>query len=110
SIALAENKVDEAITFYNNALAIDGANFNSLRGLISIYANQNRLEQAHARVDQAINSQPNNAGLHFLKGQVYGYERNAQAAETEFRRTLEIDGNYLAAYSALGAMFVNTNQ
>jgi tetratricopeptide (TPR) repeat protein len=110
SVALAENKVDEAITFYNNALAIDGVNFNSLRGLISIYANQNRLDQAHARVDQAINSQPNNASLHFLKGQVYGYERNAQAAEAEFRRTLEIDGNYLAAYSALGAMFVNTNQ
>jgi len=110
SVALAENKVDEAITFYNNALAIDGASFNSLRGLISIYANQNRLDQAHARVDQAINSQPNNASLHFLKGQVYGYERNAQAAEAEFRRTLEIDGNYLAAYSALGAMFVNTNQ
>jgi tetratricopeptide (TPR) repeat protein len=110
SVALAENKTDEAITFYNNALAIDGVNFNSLRGLISIYANQNRLDQAHARVDQAISSQPNNASLHFLKGQVYGYERNAQAAEAEFRRTLEIDGNYLAAYSALGAMFVNTNQ
>jgi tetratricopeptide (TPR) repeat protein len=110
SVALAENKVDEAITFYNNALAIDGANFNSLRGLIGIYASQSRLDQAHARVDQAINSQPNNASLHFLKGQVYGFERNAQGAESEFRRALEIDANYLAAYSALGALFVNTNQ
>src|SRR5260370_37043654 len=110
AVALAENKVDEAITFYNNALAIDGANFNSLRGLISIYASQNHTDQAHARVDQAINSQPNNASLHFLKGQVYGFERNAQGAEAEFRRALEIDGNYLAAYSALGALFVNTNQ
>src|SRR2546429_9753292 len=35
---------------------------------------------------------------------------NAQGAEGEFRKTLEIDGNYLAAYSALGALFVNTNQ
>jgi len=110
SVALAENKVDEAITFYNNALAIDGANFNSLRGLISVYASQGHLDQAHARVDQAISSQPNNASLHFLKGQVYGFERNAQGAESEFRRALEIDGNYLAAYSALGALFVNTNQ
>ncbi len=110
AVALAENKVDEAITFYNNALAIDGANFNSLRGLISIYASQNHTDQAHARVDQAINSQPNNASLHFLKGQVYGFERNAQGAEAEFRRALEIDANYLAAYSALGALFVNTNQ
>ncbi len=110
SVALAENKVDEAISFYNSALAIDGANFNSLRGLISLYAAQNRIDQAHSRIDQAINSQPNNAALHFLKGEVYGFERNAQGAESEFRRALEIDANYLAAYSALGALFVNTNQ
>ncbi|MFS8084954.1 MAG: tetratricopeptide repeat protein, partial [Acidobacteriota bacterium] len=110
SVALAESKIDEAITFYNSALAIDGANFNSLRGLINIYARQNHNDLAHARIDQAINSQPNNASLHFLKGQVYGFERNAQGAESEFRRALEIDANYLAAYSALGALFVNTNQ
>jgi tetratricopeptide (TPR) repeat protein len=109
-VALAENKVDEAISFYNSALAIDRANFNSLRGLINIYATQNRLDQAHANIDQAISAQPNNASLHFLKGQVYGFERNAGAAEAEFRRSLEIDPNYLAAYSALGALFVNTNQ
>jgi len=110
SVALAENKTDEAIAFYNNALAIDGANFNSLRGLINIHVGQKRTELAQARIDQAINSQPNNASLHFLKGQVYGFERNAQGAESELRRTLEIDPNYLAAYSALGALFVNTNQ
>ena len=110
SVALAENKPDEAIAFYQSALAIDGANFKSLRGMISIYAAQNRIDQAHARVDQSLNAQPNNASLHFLKGQVYGFEQNAQGAEAEFRRALEIDPNYLAAYSALGALFVNTNQ
>jgi tetratricopeptide (TPR) repeat protein len=110
SVALAEKKLDEAISFYNSALAIDPANFNSLRGLISIYAAQNHTDQAHARIDQSLAAQPNNASLHFLKGQIYGYEQNAQGAEAEFRRALEIDGNYLAAYSALGALFVNTNQ
>jgi tetratricopeptide (TPR) repeat protein len=110
AVALAENKPDEAVTFYNNALAIDGANFNSLRGLINIYAARNQTAEAHARIDQSIAAQPNNASLHFLKGQIYGFERNAAAAEGEFRRALEIDGNYLAAYSALGALFVNTNQ
>lgn len=110
AVALAEHKPDEAVTFYNNALAIDGADFNSLRGLINIHAARNQIAQAHARIDQSIAAQPNNANLHFLKGQVYGFERNAAAAESEFRRALEIDANYLAAYSALGALFVNTNQ
>ena len=110
AVALSEGKVDEAIDFYNKALAIDSANFNSLRGLINIYAAKNQLSQAHARIDQSIAAQPNNASLHFLKGQIYGYERNAAGAENEFRRALEIDPNYLAAYSSLGALFVNTNQ
>jgi tetratricopeptide (TPR) repeat protein len=110
SVALAENKVDEAINFYNSGLALDSANFNALRGLVSLYAAQNHMDQAQARIDQAISSQPNNAALHFLKGEAYGFERNAQGAESEFRRALEIDANYLAAYSALGALFVNTNQ
>jgi tetratricopeptide (TPR) repeat protein len=109
-VALAENKTDEAVGFYNNALTIDSANFNSLRGLIGIYASRNQAAQAHARIDQSIATQPNNASLHFLKGEVYGFEKNAGGAEGEFRRALEIDPNYLAAYSALGAMFVNTNQ
>lgn len=110
SVALMEGKADEAINFYHGALAIDSGNFGALRGLVNLYASQKRLDQAHARVDQAITAQPNNAALHFLKGEVFGYEMNAQGAEAEFRRTLELDGNYLAAYSALGAMFVNTNQ
>jgi len=110
AVSLAENKVDEAVGAYNNALNVDAGNFNSLRGLITIYAARNQAAQAHARVDQSIAAQPNNASLHFLKGQVFGFEKNAGGAETEFRRALEIDPNYLAAYSALGAMFVNTNQ
>jgi tetratricopeptide (TPR) repeat protein len=110
AVSLAENKVDEAVTFYNTALGIDAANFNSLRGLVQIYAARNQTAQAHARIDQSIAQQPNNASLHFLKGQIYGFERNAVGAEAEFRRALDIDPNYLAAYSALGALFVNTNQ
>jgi tetratricopeptide (TPR) repeat protein len=109
-VSLAEGKTDEAIGFFDNALAVDGANFNALRGLTNIYAAQKRTDLAHARIDQAIAAQPTNASLHFLKGRVYGFEMNAQGAEAEFRKSLEIDANYLASYSALAALFVNTNQ
>jgi tetratricopeptide (TPR) repeat protein len=53
---------------------------------------------------------PNNASLHYLKAQAFGFERNSAQAEAELRKTLELDGNYIAAYSALGALFINTNQ
>ncbi|MER3429177.1 MAG: hypothetical protein C4334_14005 [Pyrinomonas sp.] len=110
SVAQAENKLDEAARIYERILGINPANFNALSGLITTYANLNRLNDAHARVDQALQQQPNSAPLHYLKAQVYGFERNAQAAEAELRRALELDANYLPAYFSLGALYVNMNQ
>jgi tetratricopeptide (TPR) repeat protein len=110
SVALKENKQDEAIELYNRALAIDSANFDALNGLINVYAARHSLDQAHAMVDRALGAQPNVAQLHYLKAHVYGFEQNAQGAEMELRRALELDPNYLAAYSDLGALFANTNQ
>lgn len=110
SVALAENKPDEAIGFYENALAIESTNFNALSGLIRLHARNNEIGKAHARLDQVLGSYPANASLHYLKAQAYGFERNSAQAEAELRKTLEIDPNYIAAYSALGALFVNTKQ
>ena len=109
-VALAENKMDEAAGFYENALSIEGTNFNALSGLIRLYARQDEVGKAHARIDQVLSAYPTNASLHYLKAQAYGFERNSAQAEAELRKTLELDPNYIAAYSALGALFINTNQ
>jgi tetratricopeptide (TPR) repeat protein len=109
-VALAEGNGDEAAAFYENALAVDSTNFNALSGLIRLYARNNEVGKAHARIDQVLNSYPNNASLHYLKAQIYGFERNPTQAEVALRKTLELDQNYIAAYSALGALFINTNQ
>jgi|SRR5947209_3151906 len=108
--SLAEKKVDEAVALYERALAIDSVNFNALNGLVQIYNSQNRLDLAQSRLDQAISQQPNNASLHYLKGEVFDISKDAQLAEGEFRRALELDPNYMPAYSALGTLFTYTNQ
>jgi tetratricopeptide (TPR) repeat protein len=110
TLARAEKRLQDAITFYENALAIDSTYAPALGGLIDIYAEQKDLPRAHARLDQVLNQNPNNAPLHFLKAQIYGFEKNSQGAEAELRKTLELDPNYIPAYSALGALFINTNQ
>jgi tetratricopeptide (TPR) repeat protein len=109
-LALAENKLAEAVGFYENALGIDNINFNALSGLIRLYARSNELAKAHARIDQVLTANPNNASLHYLKAQAYGFEHNSAQVEAELRKTLDLDPNYIAAYSALGALFINTNQ
>jgi len=110
SIAVVENKLDDAIGLFENALKLDATNFGALNGLIAVYARKNQLDKAHGRIDQALNSYQNNASLHYLKAQVYGYQHDVKGAEAELRKTLEIDTNFIAAYSALGALFVNSKQ
>ncbi|HSE31164.1 MAG TPA: tetratricopeptide repeat protein, partial [Pyrinomonadaceae bacterium] len=109
-LSLSENKRDEAIGLFEGALKVDATNFNALSGLTNLYAQSQELDKAHARIDQVLSSNPNKAPLHFLKAQIYGYQRNSQGAEAELRKALELDPNYLAAYSALGALFINSGQ
>lgn len=110
AVSQAEGKSDDAIDFYHRALKIRATDFNALNGLINLYASKNEIDKAHSTIDQALDSYPNDASLHFLKARVYGIQHNAQAAEVELRKALEIDHNYLPAYSALGALFINTKQ
>lgn len=109
-VSAAESKPQDAAAEFENALKVDATNFVALGGLITQYAQNHELDKAHSRIDQVLSAYPNVAWLYFLKGQIYGYENNAQAAEAQFRRALEIDPNYLPAYSSLAGIFINTKQ
>ena len=110
SLSLAENKSDEALSNFENALKVDATNFSALNGLINYYAKTQQLDKAQNRIDQALSAYPDIAWLHYLKGQVYGYQHNTQGAEAELRKALDINPNYLEAYASLAALFINTNQ
>lgn len=114
SVSVKEGKPDVAIPIYEQALAIDSVNYDAVNGLVNIYIRQKRTDLAHARVDQAIGTQPGNkealATLHYLKAQVFVVEKNSLSAEAELRLSVENNPNYLASYYALGALFANTSQ
>ena len=109
-ISLAENKPADAISSFETALKVDATNFDALNGLITLYSRTQEFDKAHARIDQVLASFPNVASLHYLKAQAYGFQQNVQGSEAELRKALELDSNYLPAYSALGALFVNSKQ
>ncbi len=110
AVALAEKKLPEAEQTYERVLQIDSANLDALGGLTNLDTNRRQFDHAHARLDQAIAAHPQNAGLHFLKAQVYGAQQDAQGAEQTLRRTLELDPNNAAALTSLAALYVNTRQ
>lgn len=109
-VSLAENKQPEAIGSFENALNVDATNFDALNGLITLYANSKDFGKAHARIDQALGAYPNVASLHYLKAIVYGYEQNLQMGEAELRRAIELDQNYLPAYSSLANLYISSKQ
>lgn len=109
-LALTENKQPDAISSFENALNVDATNFDALNGLITLYARDKALDKAHSRVDQALNAYPNMASLHYLKAQIFGYEQNGQMVEAELNKALELDKNYLPAYSALAALYIQSKK
>ena len=109
-VAISEKKDADAEAYFEQALKVDATNFMALNGLITLYYRSQQLDKAHAKIDQALASYPNNANLHFLKAQIYGYQRDVANAEAELQKVLAIDSNYLGAYSSLGALYINTKQ
>ena len=109
-VSLAENKLPEGISFFENTLSVDATNYDALNGLITLYSKMKDFGKAHAQIDQALNAYPNVASLHYIKALVYGYEKNHPSAEAELRRTLEIDPNYMAAYSSLANLYISYKQ
>ncbi|HKG62278.1 MAG TPA: tetratricopeptide repeat protein [Pyrinomonadaceae bacterium] len=109
-VALAENKLQDAISSFEAALNVDGTNFDALNGLVRLYARNKEVDKAHARIDQALSAYPNMASLHYLKAQVFGYQQNGEMMEAELNKALELDQNYLPAYSALAALYIQSNQ
>jgi tetratricopeptide (TPR) repeat protein len=109
-VAFAENKPQDAISSFETALNIDATNFDALNGLITVYSRNKEFDKAHARIDQALSSYPNMASLHFLKAQVFGYQQNGQMMEAELNKALELDQNYLPAYTSLATLYMQSNQ
>lgn len=108
--ALAENKPQDAVTSFENALRVDATNFDALNGLISLYARNKELDKAHAKIDQALGVYPNVASLHYLKAQAFRLQQNVGSEQAELNRAIELDPNYLPAYSSLAAIYITAKQ
>ena len=113
-VAAAERNLAEASNLYEKVLAADGKNFDALSGLVTILTGQNQFDRAAAKIDNAINAgngQPDIlAALHYLKANVFMARKNTASAEAELKTALELDENYLPAYSAFASLLATRNQ
>ena len=89
---------------------MDATNFDALNGLITLYAKSQQVDKAHAQIDQALSRIQTWPRCTILKANVYGYQQNANMVQAELNRAIELDPNYLPAYSALASLYINTKQ
>ncbi|MBV9925921.1 MAG: tetratricopeptide repeat protein [Acidobacteria bacterium] len=113
--AAAEQKWDEAWQHLDQALALDRTNPQALMGLINLGTVAGRLGEARTRVEQLANEQPNSAQLQYLLGHAYrSANQNEPAdvarAEAALRRAIELDPDFVQAYTALAEIYVGTQQ
>ena len=113
-LALATNDPAKAGSFYEKALALAPGNFDALTGLINVMSGQKQFAAAQGRIDKVIQENGEQSrllpALIFLKAQTFAAEGNSDLAEAQFLRAIEIDADYLPAYSAYAALLMNKQQ
>ncbi len=113
-VAAADNNSAEAINLYERALAADGKNFDALNGLVGVLTAQKQFDKANTTIDKAISENNNQknvlAALHFLKSDVFTAKKDLHSAENELKAAIELDENYLPAYSTYAALLAGQNR
>jgi len=77
------------------------ARFEILRALLSLDLREGHPERSAKLIAAAVESQPDDAHLHQLQGEVLLYTGHPKDGEASLRRAIELDPNDLAAYQTL---------
>ncbi len=99
--------VDKGIAAYAKAVEIkvDDPNYHNNYALA--LAKGNKMKEAQAELTKAAQLDPPQAGKYYYNlGAVYVNTQQSEAAETAFRKSIELDPNYADAYYQLGLVLI----
>lgn len=101
-------KVDEGINLLKSGIEKYPENSTLfLNELINLYLTSNKNEEAKVYLEKAIEKDPNNKSYYFAIGVLYEKLENKEKALENYKKSLEIDSEYLEANFNIGALFVN---
>lgn len=112
-VSTAAGNPATAKQFLEKALLLDNNNFDALSGLVNVLKQQQQFGEAHAQIEKLMSDsgqQSNLPALYYLNADIFQAEKNADAAEAALQKAMELDANYLPAYSAYAALLVERNQ
>ncbi len=113
-VSLAERNFIAALTIYDKALAIDPQNFDAVTGIVTTLIKLGDTSKAHRKIEEmmGINAGRGDvmAALRYLNATVFTSEKNPVAAEKELVSAIDLDPDYLPAYSAYAGLLAEQNR
>ena len=106
----AQGKLDEAIAFYNAALARDPNDAVTRSNLGAALADKGRLDEAIAQYRTALALAPEDADSHFNLGNVLADSGQHEDAAHHYRRAIELRPNRVEAVNNLGLLLAATGR
>ncbi len=113
-VSIAERNPAVALEHYEKAYAADARNFDAISGIVSMAIQMGQLDKAHMRIASFIDANAGKgdviAALRYLNATVFTAEKNNPAAEKELLAAIELDADYLPAYSAYASLLTSQNR
>ena len=91
TVAVAQNRQQEALTFYQRRLSTDPNDSLARAGMLAITNRKENSVSVNNDIDTLLASNPESAYLHFLKGINYAATRKWREAQSAFFKAFELD-------------------
>ncbi len=108
--SLGKRAYGDAVKWFAQALAADGANADAHRGLVHSYYLQGRMNDARQAVDRALALHPDDAALLAESALIHAEEKNLPAALNDLRRAVSLDPEVSSYWSSYGALLVRASK
>ncbi len=113
-VLAAEKNFDGALAAYEKAIAMDSRNFDAISGTVNMAIKLNRSAKAKIKLDELLaenqDDKESAAALHYLRSTVASAERDDVETERQLSQAIEIDPDYLPAYSAYASFLAGRNR
>ena len=108
-LAAREGRSDEAIAYFQQALALSPDHLVALENLGNVYRQQKNWGEARKLLDRAVSVGPNDAEANYSLGMVYAQLNDVDRAQNYLERALKLRPGYPEALNNLGILSLRRN-
>ncbi len=109
-VHLRNGDTEIARDFMIRALEMNPTHHDILRNLLRLDRQEGRFPESVARINQAVEAEPENAKLRLLVGVVALMDKRQTDAEAAFKQAIEIDPTDVAGYEHLARLYASTGR